>query len=148
MGVAILDPFDTFLLEDCNIFAPPATPDASGQRIFDPKNPGTAVATVKARRSMMGRGREFKSDKKTVIVNEKIFMRPYAALSDAHYLQIGPTFFHIVSIDDPSHMGHHYEVWVERLLGVYPTTFYAFLLEDGSGVLTLEDGSGRILLEA
>jgi hypothetical protein len=64
---AFADPFDSLLISDMDIFAPPAAADAAGQKDFDPMNPGSPVATVKARVSTLGRPREFKSDKKVAI---------------------------------------------------------------------------------
>jgi hypothetical protein len=113
---AFVDPFDSLLIADMNIYAPPAA-DSSGQKIFDPANPGSPAATVKARRSMTGRTREFKSDKKTVISNEKIFMRPFAGLTEKHTLEIAGAFYNILGIDDPGGMGHHFEIYVEVING-------------------------------
>lgn len=109
---AFVDPFDSLLISDCDVFAPPSA-DSSGQKIFDPSNPGSALATVKARVSTIGKGREFKSDKKTAIANNKIFMRPYAGLTEKHALRVDGVFYDIISIDDPSGLGHHFECYVE-----------------------------------
>lgn len=113
---AFVDPFDSLLISDCDVFNPPAA-DSSGQRIFDPSSPGSPAATVKARRSVTGRPKEFKRDKKTAIAYEVIFMRPYNGLTEKHTLRINGTWFNILGIDDPSGLGHHFECYVELVNG-------------------------------
>jgi hypothetical protein len=116
---AFADPFDSLLISDMDIFAPPAAADAAGQKDFDPMNPGSPVATVKARVSTLGRsfGREFKSDKKVALAHNVVFMRPYAGLTEKHWLRVAGVFYNILGIDDPGLMGHHYECYVQVVFG-------------------------------
>lgn len=113
---AFADPFDALLISDGDIFGPPAV-DEAGQSDFDPSNPGPVLDTVKLRVSSLGKPREFKSDKKVAIAFNKIFMRPYAGLTEKHWIRVNGVFYNILGIDDPGLMGHHFECYVQSIAG-------------------------------
>jgi hypothetical protein len=115
---AFADPFDSLLISDMDIFAPPAAADAAGQKDFDPMNPGSPVATVKARVSTLGRPRESsRATRRSHSRTTLIFMRPYAGLTEKHWLRVAGVFYNILGIDDPGLMGHHYECYVQVVFG-------------------------------
>lgn len=95
----------------CDVYQPVPSADDYGESDLHLQVVDTDVA---CRLSILGKGQEFKLDKRVLIVNRKAYMLP-RKLDHNNYLLIEGNMYNVVQVDNPSNLNHHYEVWLELI---------------------------------
>lgn len=119
VGEMTTDPFDSLLIDTCNIYAKGAgAADDYGQQSQALKILETGV---KCRLSDVSPGREFKVDKQISIRTKMLFLRPQSLgslaepLNPHHVVEVSSIFYNISDVLNPSNLGHHLEVLLELI---------------------------------
>lgn len=110
------DPFDSLMVHTCTFMQ-----KVSGSDDFAGSTRGytNVLAGTPCRLSTLNNGDEATSEKQTSKKQQKLFLRPQAVTHqmkvEVFYQATSLGVFDITSVDDPSNIGHHIELIVEKV---------------------------------
>jgi head-tail adaptor len=119
---SIVDVFDSLMNSTCTILQKGTGASEGYNQPSQQLTPVSGLANIPCRLSISRGGKEYKSDKEFSINHFRVFLRPQTqAITAHHWLQLtdqnGNTYaLNILSVNDPSGMGHHLELECEQYL--------------------------------